>query len=286
MRKYIPWLLFILLLMAWAIFFDRATDHFIFEPSKQVYSLQESFKEISFSGREGQTLYALYHPADPGKPTILFFHGNKYNIYSFQDFILPYAQKGYGIYLFDYRGYGKSEGRPSEKHMYEDATAALFNLMLKQKVLPQDIVLWGFSLGTSPALYLASEYNKLPFKGVILQSPFTNMADMGFYMLAQKYDGTPAATILPIFLKPILWNKNFDNTRMIGHVRAPLLIAFSRLDRTIPWTMSRALAAKSPAGTQQFFSPTGVHHSSEWIETEAIKFLKSLDQFQPSSTAH
>ncbi len=277
MRRYIPFLLLLILLWAWAIFLDRATDHFVFEPSKQVYSLQEPFEEIVFTNRTGQEIHAIYQPAEEGKPTILFFHGSKYNIYSFQDFILPYAKKGYGIYLFDYRGYGKSEGRPSEKNMYEDASAALFNLILKQHVLPQDIILWGFALGTSPALYIASKYNKLPFRGVILQSPFTNMADMGFYMLAQRYDGTPAATVLPIFLRPILWNKDFDNTRMIGHVRAPILIGFSRLDRTIPWTMSRALAAKSPRGTRQFFSPTGVHHSSEWMEAEVLDFFKQID---------
>lgn len=276
MRKYIPFLLLFILLSAWAVFLDRATDHFVFEPSTQVYSLQKPFEEITFNTPDGTTLYALYLKAQQGKPTILFFHGNKYNIYSFQDFVLPYANKGYGIYLFDYRGYGKSKGKVSEKNMYEDAAAALFNLILKQQIIPQDIVLWGFALGTSPALYIASTYNTLPFRGVILQSPYTNMAEMGFYMLAQKYNDTPAGAVLPLLLRPVLWNKNFDNTEMIGGVKAPILIAFSQLDRTVPYMMSRSLAAKAPKGTEQFFSPTGVHHSSEWIEPAAISFLNRI----------
>ena len=282
MRKYIPIFILFILLSCWAVFFDRATDYFIFEPSRQQYSVQPPFEEISFSSQDGDKLYALYLPAKEDLPTLLFFHGSRYNIYSFQDFVLPYAKRGYGIFLFDYRGYGKSEGKPSQKNIYADAKTALFELMNKQHVLPKNIVLWGFALGCSPALYVASAYNKLPFKAVILQSPFTNMADMGFYMLAKKYDGTWGAAVLPLFLKPLLWNKNFDNMDLIKQVRAPMLIGFSRLDRTIPWAMSRALAAQAPEGTQQFFSPTGVHYSPEWFEPAALEFLNSLEQANSS----
>ena len=277
MRNYIPALLLIVLLAAWAVFFDRATDYFIFKPSAQIYSLQQPFEEVHFEAPDGTPLHGIYHKADSGKPTLLFFHGSRYNIYSFQDFVLPYVQKGYGIFLFDYRGYGKSGGRPSEQNMYEDARSALFYLMLKQRIFPQDIVLWGFALGCAPALHLASQYNRLAFRAVILQSPFTNMADMGFYMLAQKYEGTSASAILPLFLKPLLWNKTFDNTQKIGQVKVPLFIGFSRADGTIPWTMSRALAAHAPKGTVQFLAPTGIHYNPEWMETAAIGFLEQLD---------
>ena len=69
---------------------------------------------------------------------------------------------------------------------------------------------------------------------------------------------------------------------LIKQVRAPMLIGFSRLDRTVPWTMSRALAAQAPEGTQQFFSPTGVHYSPEWFEPAALEFLNSLEQANSS----
>ncbi len=278
MNKYIPVVLLILLIAAWAVFFDRTTTYFVFGPSRQVYSLQAPFKEVSFPTADKSPLHALYIPAQPGKPTLLFFHGNKHNIYSFQDFVLPFAADGYGVFLFDYRGFGKSIGKPSQPHMAEDARAALFDLMLKRKVLPKDMVLWGFGLGSYPALYVAAEYNKLPFKAVILQSPFTTSADMGFYILAQKYDGASAASLFTLLLKPILWNKNFDNLSLISQVKAPLFIGFSRADKTVPWTMSRALAAKAPDGTQQFFSEGGAHESSKWIKKPALQFLENLSQ--------
>lgn len=276
MNKYIPTVVLFILLVCWAVFLDRATDYFVFRPSRQIYSIQEPFQEFSFPAKDGRPLYALYHPATPGEPTLLFFHGSKYNIYTFQDFILPYAKRGYGIFLFDYRGYGKSGGTPSQKNMYEDAQTALFALMLKKHILPKDIVLWGFALGSSPALHIAAVYNKLPFKAVILQSPFPNTADMGFYLLAQKDNESWTARLMTLLLKPILWNKNFDNTQLIGQVRAPMLIGFSRMDRTVPWTMSRALAAQAPEGTQQFFSPTGIHDSPEWFKKTALQFLERL----------
>ena len=278
MRKYIPTLVLVLLLIGWALFLDHASDFFIFQPNRQVYNLKPSFQEISFPARNGEKLYALYLPAKENKPTVLFLHGQKHNAYDFQDFALDLNKEGYGVLIPDYRGFGKSKGRPSEKNMKDDAAASFSYMMTDLKLLPKQIVLWGFSLGATPALHVAAQFSKLPIKSLILQSPFTNMTEMGYYVLARKHDhNSPGRKIIVLFLKPLLWNKTFDNVSLIQKVRAPILVGYSQQDATIPWTMSRDLAAKAPLGTAKFMSLTGVHHSFDWLIPTAHIFIESLN---------
>lgn len=281
MKKYIPTFLLVLLLAGWAVFLDHASDYFIFQPNRQVYNLQQSVQEVSFPARNGEKLYALYLPAAENKPTILFFHGQKHNAYDFQEFALDLNKRGYGVFIPDYRGFGKSKGNISEKNMKDDAAAAFSYLMTGLKILPKQIVLWGFSLGTTPALHVAGEFAKLPIKAVIVQSPFTNMIEMGYYVLARKHDqDSTLRKIVVLFLKPLLWNKSFDNVKLIQKVRAPALVAYSQQDATIPWTMSRNLAAKSPLGTAKFMSLVGVHHSFDWLMPTALVFIESSNSSQ------
>lgn len=278
MKKYIPTFLLILLLIGWALFLDHASDYFIFQPNRQVYNLQPSVQELSFSARNGEKLYALYLPPSEDKSTILFLHGQKHNSYDFQELSLDLNKQGYGVLIPDYRGFGKSKGRPTEKNMNDDAAAAFSYMMTDLKLLPNQIVLWGFSLGATPALHIAGQFSKLPIKALILQSPFTNMTEMGFYVLARKHEqDSTIRKIVVLFLKPLLWNKSFDNINLIQKVRTHTLIGYSQQDATIPWTMSSKLAAKAPLGTAKFMSYVGVHHSFDWFMPTALTFIESLN---------
>ncbi len=277
MKKYIPLCLLVLLLIGWAVFLDKTADFFVFGPPQQISSAHPNFKEVGFFAQDGSILNGLYAPAQKGKPTFFVFHGNKHNIYTFQDQMTPYLKKGYGIFLFDYRGYGKSEGKPSEQNMYQDGISALAYLMGKQLISPQDIILWGFSLGAAPALYVATEKSDFPFKALILQSPFTNTTDMAYFMLAKHYHASALLPFLSVLLKPLLWDKNFDNLSRIGHVKIPLLIGSSQQDTVIPWMMSNTLAAHAPAGnTQTYVSALGGHNDPLWFEPTVHQFVKNL----------
>lgn len=281
MRRLIPFLLVVLLLWGWVVFFDQVAKFFIFVPAHDSLALKIPMKEVSFTTKTGEKLQALYSPSERGKPTILFFHGNKYNIYYFQDFARPLLKEGYGLFLFDYRGYGKSEGKPSCKKIQEDGIAALTYLMKTHKILPKEIVLWGFSLGNAPMLHVANQYQKLPFKAVLLQSPFTNLSEMGLFMITHNYNTPLKKGLLPL-LKFLLWNKKLDNTQNLPHIKAPILIGYSRQDELIPWEMSRELAHWAPQKSLQYFSPTGEHHSFDWFTPKALQFIEGLDSQKES----
>lgn len=286
MKKHLPLIFLIIILIGWAFTIDQTVNHFIFQPTYGENKLRLPFERITFEAENRQKMKALYLPAKEDKPTVLFFHGNKYNIYAFEDLAEAIHAEGYGFFLFDYRGYGLSEGYPSEKHFYEDAQSALQYLLTQKKIKPENIILWGFSLGNAPALHLASRFNSLPFYGVIAQSPFTNTADMAVSVLSKDYNNSPKEQAAAEIMRIFLWHKIFDNTKTIGKVESPLLIGYSKQDRVIPWTISEKLASRAPKATR-YISDTGIHHSFDWFIPRVLLFLKDIknpSEKEPSDT--
>ena len=275
-KRNLPLILLFILLVAWAVFLEKTADTIVFGFPREEYSLQKPFQEVSFLAVDGNTLTGLYSPARPGRPTFLIFHGNKHNIYTFQTYLHSYLHDGYGMLVFDYRGYGKSGGNASETNMYQDAQSALNFLMEDKLVSPQEIILWGFSLGSSPALYLASHHVDWNFKGVILQSPFTNTTDMAFYFLARTERNKILGPIISLVLRPLLWDKTFDATQFIGKVQAPLLIGGSNKDRIVPSSLTNALAAKAPWNAHTFIADSGDHDNPFWFRPAVLDFISKL----------
>ena len=263
---------FILLFIAVGI--NWTANRFIFRPVRKEWPLQLPWEQVFFRTQDGTPLHALYLPAKENKETLLFFHGKAGNVTYFEDFAKTYAKYGYGILLFDYRGYGKSKGRLTESHMYQDGAAALGYLLKKKMIPAQKIVVWGYSLGNGPAVQTAADFNILPLKAVILQSPFTNTAHMASYILLRRYrHGNWLQKWVSAVFSPLFFNKKFDNLAKIRRIKAPMLIAYSRQDVVIPWQMSCALADKAPRGTRRYFSPRGEHEQFRWLEKAAVNFL-------------
>jgi len=275
-KRNLPLIILLVLLAAWALFLDKTADVFVFGFQRNEYSYHPAFKEEAFRTEDDSILTALYAPAQKGKPTLLVFHGNKQNIYTFQNLMAPYAQAGYGILIFDYRGYGKSEGEPSESNMNADGLAALNYLMEKKLISPQEIILWGFSLGSAPALYTAAQHADWPFKAIILQSPFTNTTDMAFYLIARSDRDSSFAPLLSILLKPFLWDKQFDSTQYLKDIFVPMLVGSSMEDRVVPFTLSNAVVAAAPFTVRTFTAERGEHDNPIWFQNAVEDFITHL----------
>lgn len=279
MKKHIPILLLIILLVCWGLFFNQVSTQFIFSPTSYAQPTLPQLKEVSIPVQFGHALNGLYLAPKAGKPVILFFHGKSLNVSFFQDFAQQYAKYGYGVLLFDYRGYGKTKGTPTEKNMYEDGESALRYLLINKDVSARDIILWGFSLGCAVVLETVQKHPDVNFRAVVLQSPFTNTPQMAYYILMRRYHPDYfGLKLTSAILRPALANKSFDNTRKIGSVRAPLLIGMSHADRTVPWRMSYHLAQMAPQNAQVFSSPAGTHNDMRWLEQEAVRFLQQQDE--------
>ncbi len=255
---------------------SRVGAHVIFRPQQKRWPMKLPFEDVSFSTRDGSSITGVYLPAKDKKPTLLFFHGRGGNVSHFEKFALAYTTLGYGILMIDYRGFGRSAGRASQKHMFEDALCAARYLLQTKKLLPQNIVIFGHSLGNAAALYTATALGKLPWKAVILQSPFLSTPDMAVCFVTRKYK--PKSWFYrtyKAFVTPFLWFNRFDNTYTASSLTSPTLVCMSKTDVTIPWRMTARLADHIPH-SQRFLSNKGGHDEFAWAAQEADAFIRQL----------
>lgn len=223
------------------------------------------FEEVSLRTADDETLHGWWVPASAARGTVLLLHGNAGNISHRLEYLTMFNRLGYAALIIDYRGYGKSSGRPSEDGTYRDAEAAWQYLIEAHGLKPRDIVLFGESLGGGVATWLALQH---PPRALALASTFTSVPDLG----AQVYPWLPVRWIARI---------GYNNIDRIRRITAPVLIAHSRDDDIIPFSHGQALfgAANEP---KQFLELRGGHNDGfifvreEWV-LELGAFLKRAE---------
>jgi fermentation-respiration switch protein FrsA (DUF1100 family) len=207
---------------------------------------------------DGHRVIAWYGKAEPGRPTLLYFHGNGGSLAIRAPRIARFMAEGWGVYMMTYRGYGGSTGSPSEAANVADARLA-YAALLKEGVPPSSIIAYGESLGSGIAVRIAAE---LPVAGVILDAPYTSIVDLA----AQAYP------FLPVRLFLI---DRYDSRRYIGAIKAPLLILHGARDEVIPVEMGRELARLAPQPKRLAVFPNG-HHSDLYLNgNDAIDAVRS-----------
>jgi uncharacterized protein len=204
-------------------------------------------QELTLTAADGVELIAWYGAARPGQPTILYFHGNAGNLLSRAGRMAEYLAKGHGMLMLSYRGYGGSGGRPTEANNVSDARLA-YDWLLRQGIGPDDIILYGESLGSGVAVQLAA-HNRIG--GIILDAPYTSIADVG----ARLYPFLPVQSFIL---------DRYDSLSRIGRVGAPLLIVHGELDGLIPIEMGRALFAGA-SEPKQFAAIAGAGHADHHL---------------------
>jgi len=203
-------------------------------------------------------------PIPPGM-VLLFFHGNAGNITDRADMILRLMVLPLTVFIVDYRGYGKSEGRPSEKGLYLDGEAAWDYLIREQGICPERIVIFGKSLGGAVAVDLAT---RVEAAGLIVQSSFTSIPDMAKHIIP----------ILPRFLI----RTRMDSINKISRVSRPKLFIHSPADEIVPYRFGHRLfeVASEP---KQFYSVPGAPHN-ETYQVGGREYVEVLRRFVRSCT--
>lgn len=251
-RPYVPAVLLVLLLllavagMGLTAQLDR---WFVFFPAAGIERTPASaglpFEDIYFVAEDGVTLNGWYVPAragaaaGPGRDswTFLWFHGNAGNLsHRVADLATLHRRLGVNLFIFDYRGYGNSGGRPSEAGLYRDARAAWNYLASRPGAAPERVVFFGRSLGTSVAVELAAGLPPAGQPGgIILFSPFTSLGDM-------------ARRLYPYLPLHRLAGDRFNTQARIGSVHRPLLVIHGEQDEIVPVAQGRRLfrAANPP----------------------------------------
>ena len=221
-------------------------DLIIFHPEKlplnHSFNFSQSFKEINISPDGQRNLNIVqFLPGKKAKGIVLYFHGNMTNIERYAQFAPYFTNNDYEVWMIDYPGYGKTTGKRSEKTMYGDALL-LYNLAIK-KTTTADIVIYGKSLGTGVASYLASSK---PCKTLILETPYYSMTCM-----SQSY--------VPIYPARLL-RYTFPTNEYLKTVKSPVIIFHGTADEVIPYKQSLKLKEEFP-GIDLITVPNGKHNS-------------------------
>lgn len=226
--------------------------HAIYYPAKDIEATPKvinlSFEDVYIKTTDNLKINGWFIPYDDAKYTLLFLHGNAGNIGHRLDKIGLLRGIGLNIFIIDYRGYGRSTGRPSEKGCYLDAKAAHDYLLNIRKVSGEQIILYGESLGTGVAVNLAAES---PVKAIILEGAFSCGRDM-------------ARTIYP-FLPAFLFCDSFNSLERIKRVKAAKLFLHSTDDEVVPLTLARKLFDYAPE--PKFFAHFRGRHNDAFLDS-------------------
>jgi hypothetical protein len=215
--------------------------------------------QIVLSTDDGLELIAWRKPAAGADAAeILYLHGNGGNIAGRAEKIRPFLDAGHGILLLSWRGYGGNPGTPTEAGLFSDARAA-YDRLVSEGVAPARIALFGESLGTGIAVYLAAERQA---GAVILEAPFTSAT-----AVAQQ-----AYPFLPV--KPLIKDR-YDSLSRIGRVRAPLLVAHGENDGVVDVAFGRQLFAAASEPKKAHFVVGAGHSDLEHFGVTGLelKFL-------------
>ncbi len=232
-------------------------------PGRELLATPEAvgldYEDLTLEASDGVRVHGWFVPGESPR-VLLYFHGNAGNISHRLDTVEILHRMGHAILIVDYRGYGRSSGRPSEAGTYADAAAAWDYLRDTLGVEPQRIVVYGRSLGGAVAVWLAA--NRTP-AGLIIESTFTRMADMG----AHHYPYLPARALTRI---------HYDSLSRMPSVRCSVFGAHSDEDEIVPFHLGKKLA-DSARNLALFVTLKGSHNDS--FLRGGAAYHRALDTF-------
>ena len=229
----------------------------VFEPYAPLVSADVAHEEVEIPMPGGRVTGWWIPSAAPDAKTVLYLHGNDDNVTTSVKEIAPLQELGYSVLLIDYRGFGRSDGAfPTERAVYEDASAAWNFLVSEMKVKPQDLYIYGHSLGGAIAIELANRHPESA--GLIVESSFTSIYDMA------RLD--PRYLLLP--LNPLL-NQRFDSAAKVVSLKLPVLYLHGTADEVVPFDMGKRLFSSTPAA--QFVAIQGGRHDHDAAGAAVIR---------------
>lgn len=233
-------------------------NQLIFFPPRAGYS--DGINIIKLKTHDGVLISAMYLPNEDAKYTILVSHGNAEDIGYTEPYLELLREQGFSVFAYDYHGYGTSQGKSTEKNAYSDIDAAYAYLTKTLHINPQNIILYGHSIGAAVALDLAVREKA---RALIMESPFVTAFRV--------------VTTIPVF--PL---DKFDNLTKIKKLSIPILIIQGEKDNIVPKWHSKKLYDSANGIKQYFLVPNAGHNDVLLIAKDNYwktiqNFVKSFD---------
>ena len=244
----------VLLVVGYAVMKPHLLERtFVYYPMKEIDGdpglAGLRFEDVWLRTEDGVRLHGWFVPRDGARTTLLVLHGNAGNISHRVPWIEMLHRAGAHVLIFDYRGYGRSEGKPFEEGLYRDSRAAYAWWSAERGRSGERLALIGESLGGAVAVELAG---RSQVAGLIVQSSFTNAWDV-------------AKTILPLGLLQPFSGVRFDSAGRIGAIQCPKLFIHGDVDEIIPFRLGKRLFELAPP-PKDFYAVSGARHNDlPWI---------------------
>ncbi len=241
--------------------FERSQMYY---PHKQLEATPEqvgmTYEDVFLVSEDGVRLHGWWIPAERARGTLLFCHGNAGNISHRLELIAVFRRLRLNVLIFDYRGFGRSQGSPDEQGTYRDGETFYRYLRQEKKIGPEQIVIFGRSLGGAVAIELA---RRAEAAALVVESAFTSAVDMG-------------KLIFPFLPVRLLVRNQYDSIRKIGELNLPVLIIHSSDDELVPCGQGERLfnAAREP---KEFLRIAGGHGDGFLVTGSA--YAEGLDKF-------
>ena len=252
-------------LLALIFIFQRSLLYFPMKGKISKFFYENTdLKIIEINTSDGLILRSLYKKSETNiNKTILEFHGNAGHIGHRVNKFKPFIDKGYGLLLLEYRGYGENSGKPSENFFYKDGESAI-NFLSEQNIPKNKIIIYGESLGCGLAVKLSTQYM---FEATILEAPYTSIADVA----SRHYWYLPAK---------LLVLDRFDISNMIKKIKSPLLVIHGEKDDVISINFGKKVFESAPEPKKAIFVSHAAHNNLyEFKIYDKIKhFLKELNK--------
>lgn len=207
-------------------------------------------EEVWLDTDDGVRVHGLYARGNGALGELLFFHGNAGSLYDRLDNVALLVELGLNVLIMDYRGYGKSEGTPSEAALYADGLLAYRHLTATRGVDPARLIIFGRSLGSTVAVELAT---REPAAAVVLESAFTSAGELG----RVHYGFLPAMVFRAL-------THQFDSLSKVPRLGAPVLYIHGTIDNIVPMRMGRRLYEASPEPKEWYEIEGAGHNDTLW----------------------
>ncbi len=228
-------------------------ERMIFLPQPSTYRDSPDIRTITTDDDVG--ISAVYLPAPDASLAVIYSHGNADDIGNVGSFADRLRLFGVSVLAYDYRGYGTSEGKPSEKGAYHDILAVYRYAIDSLNIPPERIVVWGHSVGGGPSVWLASRH---PVGGLVLESTFTG-------------------AIKVVTRVPVLPFEKFDNLGRIRSVRCPVLVIHGSNDTVIPIWHGKALYERAAQPKRNLWLPECGHN--DIMVCGGTRFQRTVQRF-------
>lgn len=239
-----------LILAAFAYFFS---DAMIFFPPRSSYQYDKKIIELKTADNEN--IAAVYLHNKTAKYTVLVSHGNAEDIGCILPFLNEWYKQNFSVFAYDYHGYGLSSGKPSEANTYLDIDAAYEYLTKSLHIAPENIIVYGRSVGAAVALDLAV---RQPVGGLIMESPFVT----AFRVMSRI---------------PLLPFDKFNNIKKIRHIKCPVLVIHGTSDHIVPFWQGQKIYNAAPLPKQYYWVKNADHNNLFFVA--GAEYWQAIDGF-------